>query len=226
MCVYWIAVLALCASPPDQPASTSPSAPSTSAAETAVAPPRSAHELQQAVRDTLRRWTRSSDKDAGTAARELIALYKELDQDQLLGASQRQELRTKVRNRLAQLAVQISKRLARQARQDASGPKSVRLDKDATVLNQMGGFMQPGGAAPGGMMGPGGGGNNANANFDYGDDLVSLIQTTIAPKSWEVNGGLGTIYYWRGQRYLVVRNTSEVHEQLADLLDQLNRAGH
>ena len=76
------------------------------------------------------------------------------------------------------------------------------------------------------MMGPGGGGNNANGNFDYGDDLVDLIQTTIAPKSWEANGGPGTLYYWRGQHALVVHNTSEVHEQLADLFEQLNRAGH
>jgi hypothetical protein len=194
-----------------------------------VVPPRSGKELAQAVGEALRHWARTSDKEADAAARELLVLYNEIEQDHVLTAAQRQDLHARVRNRLAQLATQISKRIARDARRSKSGPQSVRFDPSATVLGQMGGgfgqmgggFMQPG---AGGMMGPGGPANNAN--FDYGDDLVSLIQTTISPKSWEANGGPGTIYYWRGQHALIVRNTDEVHQDLANVLEQLNRAGH
>jgi hypothetical protein len=56
---------------------------------------------------------------------------------------------------------------------------------------------------------------------DYGQDLVELIEATIAPSSWDTNGGPGTIRYFGPLRVIVVRQTSEVHEQLGDLLPQL-----
>jgi len=234
MCASWIVVMALCGAPPTENDSGSIPAPPTAstaaspgaALQAVVVPPRSGQELQQAVRNALRRWTRTSDQDAAAAAHELLVLYKEIEQDQSLAADKRQELRTKVRNRLAKLALQISKRQAREARRDKNRPQSVRLDGSNTVLGQQwgGGPGQGGFGAPGGMMGPGGPGNNAPP--DNGQDLVDLIQTTIAPKSWDANGGPGTIYYWKSQHALVVRNTAEVHQDLADVLEQLNRASH
>ncbi|MBI5864089.1 MAG: hypothetical protein HZB38_06230 [Planctomycetes bacterium] len=43
--------------------------------------------------------------------------------------------------------------------------------------------------------------------------LITLIQQTVQPDTWEVNGGLGTITAWRTQ--LVVRNNIRVHQELA-----------
>jgi hypothetical protein len=60
-------------------------------------------------------------------------------------------------------------------------------------------------------------------NEDYGPDLVELIQKTISPPTWDVNGGPGAIYYFRPQRALVVSAPGEVHEQLVDLLEQMER---
>jgi hypothetical protein len=217
--------MVLCGAPSVEDEPAPPTASAAASVQAAVVPPRSGPELQQAVRDALRRFARTSDQEADAAAHELIVLYKELEQDRLLGTAPRQELRTKVRNRLAQLALQISKRQAREARQDKNRPQSVRLDKSGTVLGQWGGGAgQPG--MGGGMGGAGGVGNNANATPDNGEDLVSLIQTTIAPKSWDANGGAGTIYYWKSQHALVVRNTQEVHQDISDVLEQLNRASH
>lgn len=225
MSASWIIVMVLCGAPSvdDEPAP--PTASAAASVQAAVVPPRSGAELQQAVRDALRRFVRTSDQEADAAAHELLVLYKELEQDRVLGTAPRQELRTKVRNRLAQLALQISKRQAREARQDKNRPQSVRLDKSSTVLGQQfGGAGQPG--FGGGMGGAGGVGNNANATPDSGQDLVDLIQTTIAPKSWDANGGPGTIYYWKIQHALVVRNTQEVHQDISDVIEQLNRASH
>ena len=65
-----------------------------------------------------------------------------------------------------------------------------------------------------------------NANADNGQQLVDLIQNTISPKSWDVNGGNCSIYYWQQQHAIVVRATGDVHGQISDTLEQLNRAGH
>lgn len=49
-------------------------------------------------------------------------------------------------------------------------------------------------------------------------ELVELIQRVIAPDFWDVQGGTGTIQYFAMRRVLVVRATSDVHEQIRDLL--------
>jgi len=72
--------------------------------------------------------------------------------------------------------------------------------------------------APG--FGPGGlgGGNLA----DY-QSLIELITSTIAPTTWDEVGGPGSIQEFRGNLSLVVSQTQEVHEEIADLLTQLRR---
>jgi hypothetical protein len=75
-----------------------------------------------------------------------------------------------------------------------------------------------GGIAAGRFTGTGG-------PVDRGQALVELIRRTIAPETWDVNGGLGTIYYWRPGRAIVVRQTSEVHHQLGGLVEQIERMG-
>jgi len=60
---------------------------------------------------------------------------------------------------------------------------------------------------------------------DYGEELVELIQTVIAPESWDVNGGPGTIFYYRHLHVLVVRQTGQVHDNLGGALKNLRAAG-
>ncbi|MDX1945195.1 MAG: hypothetical protein SFU86_07300, partial [Pirellulaceae bacterium] len=71
--------------------------------------------------------------------------------------------------------------------------------------------------APGG---PGGMGGGVQADFDT---LIELVTTTIAPQSWDEVGGPGSISGFDTNLSLVVSQTQEVHEQIADLLEQLRR---
>lgn len=58
---------------------------------------------------------------------------------------------------------------------------------------------------------------------DDGQALVELIQATIAPQTWDVNGGQGTIRYWPAWHVLVVRQTEDVHEQIGGVVHGLRQ---
>ena len=79
----------------------------------------------------------------------------------------------------------------------------------------------PGG--PGGKVlgnGPGGLGGGTQADFE---SLIELITTTVRPTSWDTVGGPGSIKGFEGTLSLVVSQTQEVHDEIADLLKQLRR---
>jgi general secretion pathway protein D len=76
------------------------------------------------------------------------------------------------------------------------------------------------GNQPGAMGGPGGAGNGSSADFDT---LIDLITQTVAPATWDHNGGKGNIAASPTNLSLVVSQTQEVHEQIVDLLEQLRR---
>jgi general secretion pathway protein D len=77
--------------------------------------------------------------------------------------------------------------------------------------------MQPAG---GGFASPGGMGKGSAPDFD---SLTELITSTISPQSWQEVGGPGAISGYENNLSLVVSQTQEVHEQIADLLEQLRR---
>ena len=62
-----------------------------------------------------------------------------------------------------------------------------------------------------------GGGAAAGAGWQ----LVELIERVVAPEFWESRGGAGSIQYFAARRVLVVRATSDVHQQVKDLLTAL-----
>lgn len=69
-------------------------------------------------------------------------------------------------------------------------------------------------------FGPGGLGGGTGADFD---SLIELITTTIAPTTWDEVGGPGAIQSYQNNLSLVISQTQEVHEEIADLLTQLRR---
>ena len=73
---------------------------------------------------------------------------------------------------------------------------------------------------PIGLSGPGGLKGGSGADFD---SLIELITSTIAPTTWTDSGGTGSIAPFETNLTLVVSQTQEVHEQIADLLQQLRR---
>ena len=52
-----------------------------------------------------------------------------------------------------------------------------------------------------------------------------MIEHTIAPSTWEVNGGNGVIMYFAPRQALVVRQTSDVHGDIESVLGGLRDAG-
>ena len=69
--------------------------------------------------------------------------------------------------------------------------------------------------------GPGGLGGAAQADFD---SLIELITSTVERDSWVENGtGEGEIQPFPTNLSLVISQTQRVHEQIADLLEQLRR---
>ena len=52
-------------------------------------------------------------------------------------------------------------------------------------------------------------------------ELIDLIESTIHPESWDVNGGAGTVRYFSPLHVLVIRNTQPVHEEIGGVLDAL-----
>lgn len=61
-------------------------------------------------------------------------------------------------------------------------------------------------------------GATGGAPIDYADDLIDLITETISPTHWNVNGGSGSIMFYRPALALVVRASSEVQGRVGDLL--------
>lgn len=54
--------------------------------------------------------------------------------------------------------------------------------------------------------------------------VEELITSTIEPQTWKQSGGEGTIERFPRNLSLVITQTPEIHEQIADLLEQLRRA--
>jgi len=85
------------------------------------------------------------------------------------------------------------------------------------VLAQLQGGSMGGGGTATPSFGRGGGGQ---ADFQ---SLIELIQQTVAPTSWNTVGGQGAVMPFQTNLSLVISQTQEVHEEIADLLDQLRR---
>jgi hypothetical protein len=230
-----ITLLALAAPPAEggQDAAPAPALVPTAKAASAEQAPvvlRKGVELRGAVRAALRRWAKASDEEADAAAREFLTLYQELQSDDQLSRTQREYFVQKVRLRLMRLSDQITLRLARERRlakaRDAEGREAAAGAKVGSTETSQGatGRGQDDYLAPLAQTGPARGGA-AMRMPDHGEQLVELIQTVIRPETWDINGGTGTIYYWYPGRALVIRQMDEVHEEIADVLGQLRRAG-
>ncbi len=185
---------------------------------------RTGRKLLAAVRESLARLVDPKNEQLEAAVEELLYVYQELREDSEMAGSQREYYSKKVAYRLEQLSLELKKRIARNKRLGKSKPPE-RVRGHGEVAENLGQQAAPAGGAPMTPNGSGMVGRRRAPNDDYGQQLVDLIQKTIAPSTWDVHGGLGVIYYWRPGRALVVRQTGEVHEQMGDALDQLRRAG-
>ena len=213
-----------------------------------------AGELRRQMHARLRQEATTEGPENLRAVENLIDMYITLRLDDSLGDYERRRLAGTVRSRLLRVRERLAREQKRSetAAKDSASDQSLLAtrahatpsgaqDDDAAsrvaaragrraaesvaqvsqlVLAQQGALGPAGQAAAGALA--------AAPPFagDYGPDLADLIQTVIAPSTWERNGGPGTIYYYRPLRVLVIRQTGEVHNQIGGTLDALRRAGN
>jgi hypothetical protein len=195
---------------------------------------RSTAEMRAAVTEALRASAIAEDpQERDDAGRHLVSILLDLERDQNLSYDERVQLHAQVRLRLLALEKTLRAEQARHSKRNVDSSKSAHevpaaLPQSTTVLAQV--------AAPavargrGGLVaGPGVFGAVGNAvvgqsqSPDYGQDLVDLIHAVVQPPTWDVNGGPGSVVYFRNYRVLVVTAPSEVHSEVGDLLGQLRK---
>ncbi|GEM_PF-4210406 len=140
--------------------------------------------------------------------RRMLAAYRQTEQARGLTPARRRELQ----NILARRMLEQAKRMVRQAKREKRP-----WARSASLVGVSYGRGKP--AAP--VRSASGGA--AVLEQDQARQLIELIQRTICPDSWEVNGGRGTIYYYAPAHALVVRQRGEIHRQLQGLLRQLRK---
>lgn len=244
MTAVWLLVLATGASP----AEIADSASAGTTIVSAVAPEDTAAYSPQQVRDAvaaaLKRLDTAKASERAAAVKSLIDVYRDIGQNQHLKPYERNRLGSQVRTRLERVANQLhfeTKRAAGHAAPDATTvaktePAADAPDTVAGWINDVVGgpgdwiLAQRVAGPAGGQAGAGGGanGNGNGSDFDQavnanGASLVSLIQKTVAPNSWDVNGGAGSVTFYNNLRALVVRQTEETHSDLDAVLNGLRR---
>ena len=212
----WITILAVCVAA-DKPASSS---------NTAIERP--FHEYQRELSDLLKRESQAKEPPARAAAvRSLCDLHAEIVHDARYSTSDvLKEYRGQIWSRLNKTKVELKRQLARSktnkealenlATLEAADSLSVAAaDSLATSLS----LLEQAQSGPAGLMAFGGGA----VGPDFGPDLVALIERTINPSFWDTVGGPGSIIYYRPLMCLVVRATSEVHEQIGGVVRDLRK---
>ncbi|HWB09356.1 MAG TPA: hypothetical protein VG826_09040 [Pirellulales bacterium] len=156
-----------------------------------------------------------AERKAQAAA--LLSLYTQIGEAKEVIPAERSRLQARLKSRLARLAdaIALDVKKTRAARQSEAGNRPSTADqpsanRSSTATDAVSSLSAPAGSSGGGPQ-------------DDGQTLVELIQATIAPQSWDVNGGAGTIVYWPAWHVLVVRQTDDVHEQIGGVVRGLRK---
>jgi hypothetical protein len=189
-------------------------------ARDASSPHRSLSAIQVDVHAALRAEavTRRRGQNAAEVVR-LIALYREMaahpqrDKSAMLA-----KLGLRLRSRLEKVSDHIERKYAQTDRVTKRKEIPSTLARPASNVLAQQVAVQAGGAF-GQAAQPG-----ADATVDYGPELVEIIQQTISPATWNINGGNGAIVYFAPRRAIVVSAPADVHAQVDDLLGQLRAA--
>lgn len=59
---------------------------------------------------------------------------------------------------------------------------------------------------------------------DYGPELVALIEATISPDTWNINGGPSAIVYYAPLHAIIISAPDDVHSRVGGVLGQMRTA--
>ena len=188
---------------------------------------RSLRQITTDVQKTLRAQAiATTANQREVAIRQLVQLHGEAAEHEMFATSQTLQRTVRlVRGRLRQVASQLSAALREEPPNRSPRARRARKRPDhakprTTVLAQQPGLNPP--VHQGGVGVPIAG---QPALGDNGPALVDLIQRTISPPIWDVNGGPATMVYFAPRHAVVARAPGETHRDVARLLNGLRRAG-
>lgn len=132
-----------------------------------------------------------------------------------------------LKRRICSRLEKIAKKTARRNRQKNLSDNELLLDEisdepDIDLL--MSQNMQLAGFSSGGPLSffsQTHGANGGGIIEQNADDLIRLIQSTIEPSFWDVNGGVGTIVFYAPLNALVVRATEDIHYKIGGSISRL-----
>jgi hypothetical protein len=204
---------------------------STSAAGTPVVVLRRYHEIERDMSDVLRSEARAPTPEARAAAvRKMCDLYRELVSDSRLDTSDvLKGYKAKLWSRMTRIKRELEQRVARQSgeapsRAPTEAESQAIQDVAVSLATQMS-YSNYTLGGPSYVLAHSGAAFGGGTVNDYSQELIDLIERTIAPNFWDTNGGPGSMFYYRPLMALVVRATSEVHGDVGGLLEALRRAG-
>ena len=154
--------------------------------------------LRAAYREALRQTARRVHPDPYVQVPALVDLYRRLDNASGMAHSEKARMLKGLESRLADLHTRLLSAVRR--RKESDRLKTYRASRAGRTPK---------------LAGP--------AELSRAQELIELIQNTIAPESWKVNGGNGSISYYAPLKVLVIRQSGEVHHQIGGALRQLRK---
>ena len=194
------------------------------AAETSAAPlePRPLAHIERDVSAALKQdATAKTPAERAAAIEALCELHAAIVRDE-----RHQESRTlqTYRNKLWSRLTRIKRELRNDAAahgKPADAQAEAQMRMPAASLASALALADIAGGAPSGLLARGGGAQTAS----NAQALIELIERTIEPDFWDVNGGPGAIVYYAPLQCLVIRATSEVHGKIGGVVGGIRDAG-
>ena len=166
---------------------------------------RGAYAIRKAIQAALREEARAKTiAEKSSKLRQLCLLYLEVVVHPKLHKTERNKQLNRLRSRLSR----VSRELKKKIKQHRPIPERTTLAKSISSSSAK-------------VVAQGG-----RAQQDLAQELIELIQQTIAPKSWKVNGGNGVIVYYAPRQALVVSASLENHGNVAGLVKVLRKVGN
>ncbi|NOX53798.1 MAG: hypothetical protein GXP27_05055 [Planctomycetes bacterium] len=154
-------------------------------------------ELQEAYLHVMRASAKRRPGPPDQIVPQLAVIYAALDRCEKLSAKRKRQMRAALQARMKSYRDQLLR----------------RLRKSEAERSRLGRSARPRGRQSERLRGP--------ADEARARQLIELIESTIAPESWQSSGGPGSIRYFSLLQALVVRQTGPVHRQIGDLLELL-----
>ncbi len=175
---------------------------------------RSKQKLIEEYRKITRAFARRGRPKLTEVTLPMVALYHELKLAQSISHKERAQMR----KRLKILMEETQRRLYGKLKESGVKDPVKAVSAARAKLAQ-----QSPGESPGTASSPEAQRPRGAVTIQVAMELISLIEDTIAPDSWEVRGGRGSIRFFSPLNVLVIRATGEVHHQIGGTLEQLRR---